>query len=93
MLKRSAYFLRVVECKGVFDALDQLNDSPRPEERLYAYRIVGKPGMAFVDGPKVRGCYPIAIYEFIPEQPTDDQMRSSDAWHNWCCEHRPKSFE
>lgn len=34
MLRRAARFLRVVHDGKKFDALDQLNDRPRPEERI-----------------------------------------------------------
>jgi len=47
MLRRAQMFLRVVQDpKGTWDALDQPDDTPKPEERLYAYRIDGQPAMA-----------------------------------------------
>ena len=44
-LRRAPIFLRVVvdEKTGEVDALDQINDSPRPGEAMHAYRITEKP--------------------------------------------------
>ena len=44
-LKRAARFLRVTEANGEWDALDQLTDHPRTDEKLWAYEITGQPGM------------------------------------------------
>ena len=91
MLKRVARFLRVTAViapesgkVSKWDALDQLGDSPRPDETLYAYEVFGEIGMAFVDGKNVHGCYPIANYRFVKEQPTQAIMMSTQGWHEWC---------
>jgi len=85
MLRRCARFLRVVEANGKWDALDQLHDEPRPEETLYAYEIVGEPGMMHLNAGRGRGgCYPIATYRLVANQPTDADMRTTEAWHAWC---------
>lgn len=90
MLKRAARFLRVTEENGKFDALDQLGDSPKAAEKLFAYEIEGPPGYAFVDfGGKQRtasGRYAIASYRFVPEQPSDDRLRNEELWDAWCKE-------
>lgn len=84
MLKRAAYFLRVVQgADGKFDALDQLDDTPKPDEKLFAYEINGTPGMAFVDGTKCRGAYALANYKVVKNQPTDVEMRTTEAWQEW----------
>lgn len=96
MLKRAPRFLRVVQSQksGAWDALNELMDTPQPEEKLFAYESVGQPAYAFVDGTKCHGCYAIAAYRFISEQPPDAVMRNSDIWGAWC-ESRvlPKSEE
>jgi hypothetical protein len=84
MLRRAAMFLRVTETLGVWDALDQLTDEPRPHETLYAYVIVGKPAMCFVRAAGGRGgAYPMADYRVIEPQPSDADMRTNQAWHKW----------
>lgn len=90
MLKRAPIFLRVTECKSKWDALDQPGDGPRLDEKLYAYTLVAKPGAAFIDGPKIRGCYPISDYRYFVPQPMDDLMRDNDLWQYWCEHQAPR---
>jgi hypothetical protein len=90
MLRRAARFIRVTEENGKWDALDQLEDKPRPAEKLYAYEAIQETvGYAFIDfrgKQKGRsGRYAIAVYRIVNPQPTDEQMRSNDAWTAWCC--------
>jgi hypothetical protein len=88
MLKRAAVFLRVVESNGTWDALDQLDDTPKPEEKIYAYQIIGKPGMMHLNrGGGRSGWYAIASYRLISPQPSDTEMRSTDAWWDWTEQH------
>ncbi len=84
MLKRAARFLRVVHDGKEFDALDQPTDTPRPEERIYAYEIAEPPGWAFIDGSKCRGRYPIASYKAVPIPLDEAIMRDAEKWHEWC---------
>jgi hypothetical protein len=89
MISRAPHFLRVVESAGEFDALDQLDDKPTPEEAIHVYEIVGQPGMAFVDGtdPKTgkrfgrRVC--IATYNYVGEV-SDARIRETEDWKAWC---------
>lgn len=91
MLKRAARFLRVVECAGKFDALDQPEDTPHSAETIYAYEVIEKPCMCHLNAGGGRGgFYPVAMYRFIPEQPSDADMRDTDKWAYWCDE-RAKS--
>lgn len=89
-LRRAPYFLRVTEVHGNFDALDQLSDEPMRGETLYAYVILGAPGMIHINK---RGCgggfYPIAEYKFVELQPSDTEMRMTDLWSAWCWENKP----
>lgn len=85
MLKRCAAFLRVVEEKGTFDALDQPTDTPKPTEKIFAYRLKERPGMCHVRASGGRGgFYPMATYQFIDNQPEDAVMRNGDQWRQWC---------
>lgn len=83
-LHRSPMFLRVVECLGVWDALDQLEDAPRREETIYAYRLANEPSRMFVR--MARGCQsvPRAEYRLCEHQPADEVMRDRDKWREWC---------
>jgi hypothetical protein len=90
MLKRAPIFLRVVQDNaGKFDALDQPKDTPRPGEKLYAYRIREKPGschmsMRGATGQRTGGFYTIASYELVEEQPDQATMANADHWGAWC---------
>lgn len=86
MLKRAARFLRVVQSSaGTWDALDQPDDSPAPDETLYAYTIVGQPLMCHINrGSKGSGFYPAADYRLCEIQPSDPEMRSIKLWGEWC---------
>lgn len=86
MLKRAPFFLRVVrDGNGKFDALDQLDDSPAPGERLFAYVIIGLPGSCHVRAAGNRGgFFVMANYGVANPQPDDATMRDQDAWSSWC---------
>ena len=93
MLRRAPYFLRVTEANGNWDALDQLADRSEPDEKLYAYEMIGLPGLCFVDcGGKQKhlsGRYAIASYRLVALQPDDIDMRLNDRWTTWCRAHAP----
>ncbi len=93
MLKRAPQFLRVVEANGKWDALDQLDDKPEPQEKIYAYKRVGKPGMIHINmGRKNHGgFFPMAEYRFCSEQPPDCGMRDKERWQWWCRKMQMKS--
>lgn len=87
-LSRAPLLLRVVEARGVatdrWDALDRLDDQPRPEERIYVYRRRGAPMTGFIDGTKYRGQFLAATYVLFEEQPaTDAEARTTEAWRAW----------
>jgi hypothetical protein len=84
MLKRALRFLRVVEANGKWDALDQPEDNPNSNEKLFAYEIVDKPGMMHINrGRHGSGFYPMACYRFVSAQPSDEQMRRPHLWSAW----------
>lgn len=91
-LSRATIFLRVVEENGVFDALDQPEDTPKPGEKIYAYQCAEYHGTAFVDGTdketgRRKGWRSaMATYRVVQNQPTDAEMRSTFGWQKWCKE-------
>lgn len=84
MLRRAPLYLRVT--KGPhWDALDQLNDFPDPDEVLTAYRRVGTPGMVHIDFTRKRSAwFAVATYRVVPDQPPDRVVRSTYLWRAWC---------
>lgn len=85
MLHRAVKFLRVTEKSGAFDALDQPEDTPLPEEKLYAYEMHQNSGHCHINrGGGRGGFYPIVSYKFVPIQPSDAEMRDGESWRKWC---------
>lgn len=84
-LQRSPVFLRVVVAPdGEVDALDLLDDMPKTEEKVFAYRRQGALTLAFVDGSKFRGRVSMANYRLVPEQPDERILRDQLLWREWC---------
>jgi len=85
MLRRSPTFLRVChKGRSEWDALDQVSDTPRAGEVLYAYRLVKDDGVVFV---RPGGAYRLAEYAYIADtQPSDEAMRDTMTWRGWCLE-------
>lgn len=91
MLQRIPKYLRVTEENGKFDALNNLTDTPRATEKIYAYIHVGQAGYCHIRRKGGGGFYAIASYQFIPEQPVDSVMRSEEAWTKWVYEQAAKA--
>ena len=94
-LQRSPVMLRVVmkvvDQKPVFDALDQLGDLPEVGEKVYVYRLKSSDGFAHVDGRDKNGkrfarTYAICSYEYFAPQPSQDLLRDTKRWQEWCVE-------
>ncbi len=84
-LQRAVKFLRVTEEGGKFDALDQPEDTPRPTEKLYAYRMARYDGMCHINrGGGRGGFYALALYQMVEPQPFDTIMRDNQTWAEWC---------
>lgn len=89
-LSRAPYFLRVAECRGEIDALDKLDDKPTAAENLWVYVLNKNSGGAFIDGhdPKTGKRWgrfeTMAEYVLWNTQPSDETMRDSIAWQQWC---------
>ena len=91
---RAPLFLRaVVSASGKKDVLDQLDDTPTPEEQVYVYRRQGVAGFAIITLARPRRCVKSATGEYahVPEAVGDD-MRETSAWRAWCeAQVRPKA--
>lgn len=85
MLKRCPVYLRVVvDGAGHWDALDQLDDTPKLGETLTAYVLVGQPGMCHINrGNGDSGFYPMADYIMCDSQPSQSIMRDPEQWAEW----------
>jgi hypothetical protein len=93
-LRRSPRFLRVCRSPDLtFDALDQLEDTPKPEETLIAYEKAGT-SRGFVEyrgkDRHKSGPFQVVRYRMIPDQPDDATMRDGEAWRRWCVERAEK---
>src|SRR5437660_1219073 len=91
MLRRAPPFLRVVQTPaGQWDALDELHDTPAPDEVVVAYKRVGPAGSVHIDGidPKTRRrfgrWFAIARYVVCDPQPAEAVLRSTAEWRVWC---------
>lgn len=94
MLHRAPIFLRVTEKGGKFDALDQVDDTPRPDEMLYAYQLAERPGHCHINtGRKPGGgFYPVAKYRMIVPQPLLEEMLTREAWVKWVERNKEKAI-
>lgn len=86
-LGRAPKFLRAVfnEHEGIWDALDQVDDTPEPGETLHAYRVCGKPGKVHIRARHGGGFFALAEYRTCL-QPTQQIMRDTELWRAWCRE-------
>jgi hypothetical protein len=85
MLRRGVKYIRAVRNRvtGKWDALDQVEDTPGEAEEIFAYvgKNIGHCHVRASGGGG--GIFSIGSYEFIPEQPTDEQMRNHRMWVAW----------
>lgn len=89
-LTRAPLLLRVVVNKaGQWDALDQLEDQPRPGETIHVYQQASFDGRVHLyrRGKGARsGWLTIASYRLFPRQPADQEIRTTAAWRAWTTE-------
>lgn len=88
-LARCPLFLRVVrDVEGRWDALDLLDDEPRPGETITVYRLRSSDGTCHIDfteGGRRKGKWlRMATYALSPAQPDEATVRSTAAWRKWC---------
>lgn len=97
VLRNSPVMLRVVRSsRGNWDALDYPDDEPRPQERVFVYRLVGQPGRYHVKATKKSesGFCADAKYTYHYPPPSDDyEVRTKDGWDRWCRANRNKIHE
>jgi hypothetical protein len=90
-LQRAPLFLRVViNPAGKIDALDLLDDEPEACERIEVYICRQFRGIIHVSRrPRSEsGWYASADYQYLPEQPSEEITRDTDAWQTWCLRKR-----
>lgn len=87
-LRRAPFFLRVTDDGTKFDALDQPDDKPAENERLYVYRMTCYRGMMHLlirgKNRAAGGFWAVADYTFHEEQPEDAEIRGNVKWREWC---------
>lgn len=88
-LRRAPLYLRVViDASGEVDALDQLDDKPKANEKSFAYKRKGPAGSyhLLVRGEHSRTCggwWASGNYEVCDPQPSEDVMRDNAQWREW----------
>jgi hypothetical protein len=91
-LQRVPLLLRVVrDCHtGQWDALDQLDDKPKPSEVIHLYLRSGTPQRIQVKADrKAGGCRWLwhGEYMHLPDQPIIDVLRDNAAWQAWAAKY------
>lgn len=84
---RTPLMLRVVQnSRGEWDALNEIEDTPKPDERIYVYIIASPPGWMHVSyRPRSRSYSgSTSEYKLWPEQPAEAHVRGNKAWQAWC---------
>jgi len=99
MLKRIPILLRVVQNSqsGEWDALDQLADKPRHDEKVHVYlrgdevsmyHVLCRRGAGSRSGT---GWYYKASYRLFETQPDAADVRTNDRWQAWAKANAPVS--
>jgi hypothetical protein len=90
ILRRAPLLLRVVRsAAGEWDALDMLDDAPKPRESVHVYRMVADRGAMHLSyrtpGGYRRGTRSAwADYAYLADQPADADVRDTARWRAWC---------
>lgn len=88
-MRRAPLLLRVVmDLTGRFDALDQPEDTPNRTETIVLYRLKCKPVGAHIcirgKNRAAGGWWEYGDYELAPLQPSDEILRDSAKYGEWC---------
>lgn len=88
-LRRAPWLLRVVRSKaGEWDALDQLDDTPKRGETIHVYRRVTEVNRYHLKASgkmkAASGFYEGAAYKALPIQPKPEEVWETEAWRTWC---------
>lgn len=97
MLKRAVLLLRVVTKDGkTWDALDQPEDTPAPDEKIQVYALKEHRGNCHVklggQAKNASGFYPMSDYVLCKIQPDDIVARDAGKWSAWCHAHDSQIF-
>ena len=84
LVKRSPVFLRAVKKgTGETDLLDQVDDTPAADEKVFIYHAEGMIGTIHIHGNKeVRGWWAMAKYRFMPDV-DGEELRDNTIWQDW----------
>jgi hypothetical protein len=84
-LRRAPWLLRVVMEGGSVDALDQLDDAPKPSESIHVYRRIRQFSNA-IYCTRGKGCHHVVAYSYLLHelQPDDAAARDKQKWQAWC---------
>jgi hypothetical protein len=83
-LQRAPLFLRAVRVAGgKWDALDQLDDYPKPNEEIVVYALEGAPTWMHVHRRGGGGIYRGGAYRVVEPQPADADLRDVFKWRAW----------
>jgi hypothetical protein len=77
-------FLRAVQNgKGENDLLDQVNDLPAKDEKVFVYQMEGNPGTIHIHGEKgIQGWWALARYRYLPAI-DGEKFRENTIWQEW----------
>lgn len=92
LVKRCPMFLRAVpNGTGENDLLDQVEDSPAKDEKIFIYQMEGNPGWIHLSmSPKSKsGFYAMAKYRYLPEI-DGERFRDNAVWQEWATEQMKK---
>ena len=88
--RRAPTWLRVTHSTGEgWDALDAIDDEPRPDEQIHVYRLTRRGAGVFVctrgSRSSAGGFYPDATYAHVPDI-DGEAVRDTLAWRQWCAD-------
>jgi hypothetical protein len=85
LVKRSPVFLRAVRKEtGETDLLDQVNDLPAKNEKVFVYQIEGEAGWVHIKMVRrsESGFYALATYRYLPDV-DGEKLRDNTIWQDW----------
>lgn len=85
LVKRAPVFLRAVRKEtGEADLLDQVNDLPAKNEKVFVYQIEGEAGWIHLKMAErsQSGFYALAKYRFMPDV-DGEELRDNTIWQDW----------